>query len=143
GERDHHGPRRSLAQDQRSEAVGVRRAAGVRLEDQVRLVDFGEDCLDDLALPGLGEYEYLVCDQPRAVVGGAQKRTASVGERKYVLGRRGARARPEACARAAGRDDCDSSWRRHLTSSASSLARAVDSQGASMSVRPKWPYTAV
>src|SRR3989442_6376022 len=29
------------------------------------------------------------------------------------------RARPEACARAAGRDDCDSSWRRHLTSSRS------------------------
>ena len=103
------------------------------------VVDLGEDGLDYLALSYLGEHEDLVGDRPGAVIGGAQQRTPMVTKRKDVFRRRGARARPETGARTTGGDDSDCAWAGHLTSSASSLARAVDSHGASMSVRPKWP----
>src|SRR5207247_11320527 len=72
--------------------------------------------------------------------GRRQQRPGAVGERQDVLQRRAGRARPQSCAGPAGRNHRDG---LQLNSSASSFAREVDSHGASMSVRPKCPYTAV
>src|SRR5438067_6706009 len=137
---DHQRAWDALHQRESRQPVRICRAAGRRLEDHVRSVDLRQDRLDDLALPRLGEHEHLVGHCPGAVICRSQQRPAAIGQRQHVLGRRTARARPQPRPRAAGRNDCNG---RHDSSSASSLARAVDSHGASMSVRPKWPYAAV
>src|SRR5579864_9679751 len=104
-------------------------------------VDLGQDRLDDPSLAELGDDEDLVGEAAHPVISVAEQRAPSAAQWEGVLGRRTARAGPQARARAAGRDH---GYRpSHLSSSASSLAREVDSHGASMSVRPKCPYTAV
>src|SRR6202022_4627120 len=100
-------------------------------------VDLGEDCFDDLALSRLGEDETVVRDRTRARIRLPQQRPAVSPEREDVLWGRAAGTRPQPRTRSACRYDCQGF--AQPTSSASSFARAVDSHGASMSVRPKWP----
>src|SRR6202162_6711475 len=68
-----------------------------------------------------------------------------LAQRQDVLGSGAARARPQPGPRPSRWNDRDGARQARCaaSSSASSLAREVDSHGASMSVRPKWAYTAV
>src|SRR5258708_5895506 len=89
-----------------------------------------------------GQDENVAGHRDGAVVGVTQRRLPAAARRQGVFGGQSPRWRPEAGAGPAGGDDCDRP-RQDATSSASSFARDVDSHGASMSVRPKCPYTAV
>ena len=100
-------------------------------------VDLGQDRFDDLALSRLGQDEDVVRDRTRPLVCLPEQRPAVSTQWKDVLWGRAARTRPEPRPSPAGRYDCQGF--AQPTSSASSFARAVDSHGASMSVRPKWP----
>src|SRR5258708_5395164 len=140
GHRNHHRVGILAGHRQRGEPVCVGRATRRRLDDQVLVIDLREDHLDDFLLTQLGDYEDVIRKASYPLIGVTQQRPATAPQRKGVLGRRPSRTRPHPRPRASGWNDRDS---LQLSSSASSLARAVDSQGASMSVRPKWPYTAV
>jgi hypothetical protein len=61
---------------QRGEAIRVGGAPGGRFEDQVLGIDLGQDGLDDLSLPHLGEHVNLVADGPRPLIRLAQQRPA-------------------------------------------------------------------
>ena len=104
GQGDHHRSRGAFAQGQCRQPVGVGGSARGGLEDHVLRVDFGQDRLDDVPLPRLGQDEDLVRHLLRPVVGGAQQRSASLAQRQDVLRRGSAGPRPQTGAGAAGRD---------------------------------------
>ena len=139
--RQHYAGRVQSMEGERSEAIGVGRAARLRLDDEVLRVDLGQHCLDDRLLHALGHDVHLVDQSADAVVGVAKQRLSALTERQCVLRCRSPGAGPQPSPGSAGGDDgvVLLAQARSDSSSASSLARVVDSHGASMSVRPKWP----